>query len=388
MCVFGVSDVLKRLMVGQVYGRASTCQPLDGPPPEMGRVGGSRCVWHAPGYRAHVHERGVSQSSGARTAVVTGASAGLGRATARALADRGWSLGLLARGEDGLKSAADEAERAGVRALVVPVDVSDPDAVSDAASAVERDLGPIDAWVNNAMTAVFGRFVAVPLEDFRRVTEVNYLGYVHGTRAALDRMRIRNRGVIVQVGSALSYRGIPLQAAYCGAKHAVRGFTDSVRTELLDEGSGIRICEVHAPALNTPQFRWVKSFLPSEAQPVPPVYQPEIVADAVAWLVEHPRREMWVGASTMGTVIANRIAPGLLDRYLARTGVRSQQTDDPLDRDRPFNLYEPVPGDHGAHGAFDDRAVRASAQSWMSKHKRVLAGAALVVGAVGLRSRG
>jgi short-subunit dehydrogenase len=312
---------------------------------------------------------------------VTGASAGLGRATARALADRGWSLGLLARGEDGLKSAADEAERAGVRALVLPVDVSNADAVSEAASAVERDLGPIEAWVNNAMTAVFGRFVDVPLEDFRRVTEVTYLGYVHGTRAALDRMRPRNRGVIVQVGSALAYRGIPLQAAYCGAKHAIQGFTDSVRTELLHERSGVRICEVHAPALNTPQFRWVKSFLPNEAQPVAPIYQPEIVADAVAWLVEHPRREMWVGASTVGTVMANRLAPGLLDRYLGRTGVRSQQTDEPLGRDRPFNLYEPVAGDHGAHGSFNDRAVHASAQLWMSKHKRFVTGAALAVAA-------
>lgn len=334
----------------------------------------------AGGYTACMTNHGV--------AVVTGASAGVGRATARALAERGWSLGLLARGEDGLKSAADDAERAGVRALVLPVDVSDSDAVASAADAVEHELGPIDVWVNCAMTAVFGRFVDVPLEDYRRVTDVTYLGYVHGTRAALDRMRPRNRGVIVQVGSALAYRGIPLQAAYCGAKHAVQGFTDSVRTELLDEGSGVRICEVHVPALNTPQFRWVKSLLPNEAQPVPPIYQPEIAADAVAWLVEHPRREMWVGASTVGTVIANRIAPGLLDRYLGRTGVRAQQTDEPLDRDRPFNLYEPVGGDHGAHGAFDDRAVNASAQLWMSKHKRVLTGAALVVAAaLGLRAR-
>jgi short-subunit dehydrogenase len=320
-------------------------------------------------------------------AVVTGASAGVGRATARALAERGWSLGLLARGEDGLKSAADEVERAGVRALVLPVDVSNGDAVASAADAVERELGPIDAWVNCAMTAVFGRFVDVPLEDYRRVTGVTYLGYVHGTRAALDRMCPRNRGVIVQVGSALAYRGIPLQAAYCGAKHAVQGFTESVRTELLDEGSGVRICEVHLPAINTPQFRWVKSLLPNEAQPVPPIYQPEIAADAVAWLVDHPRREMWVGASTVATVIANRIAPSLLDRYLGRTGVRSQQTDEPLDRDRPFNLYDPVGGDHGAHGAFDDHAVHASAQLWLAKHRRFVTGAALAVAAaLGLRA--
>jgi short-subunit dehydrogenase len=320
-------------------------------------------------------------------AVVTGASAGVGRATVRALAERGWLLGLLARGEDGLKAAADEAERAGVRSVVLPVDVSDGDAVASAADAFEGELGPIDAWVNCAMTAVFGRFVDMPLEDFRRVTEVTYLGYVHGTRAALDRMRPRNRGVIVQVGSALAYRGIPLQSAYCGAKHAIQGFTESIRTELLDERSGVRICEVHAPALNTPQFRWVKSFLANEAQPVPPIYQPEIVADAIAWILEHPRREMWVGTSTVATVLANRVAPGLLDRYLARSGTRSQQTDEPLDHDRPFNLYEPVQGDHGSRGVFDDRAIETSPQLWTSKHKRVLTGAALVVAAaLGIRA--
>jgi NAD(P)-dependent dehydrogenase (short-subunit alcohol dehydrogenase family) len=320
-------------------------------------------------------------------AVVTGASAGVGRATVRALAERGWLLGLLARGEDGLKAAADEAERAGVRSVVLPVDVSDGDAVASAADAFEGELGPIDAWVNCAMTAVFGRFVDMPLEDFRRVTEVTYLGYVHGTRAALDRMRPRNRGVIVQVGSALAYRGIPLQSAYCGAKHAIQGFTESIRTELLDERSGVRICEVHAPALNTPQFRWVKSFLANEAQPVPPIYQPEIVADAIAWILERPRREMWVGTSTVATVLANRVAPGLLDRYLARSGTRSQQTDEPLDHDRPFNLYEPVQGDHGSRGVFDDRAIETSPQLWTSKHKRVLTGAALVVAAaLGIRA--
>jgi NAD(P)-dependent dehydrogenase (short-subunit alcohol dehydrogenase family) len=321
-----------------------------------------------------------------RVAVITGASAGVGRATARALAERGWSLGLLARGEDGLKAAADEAARVGVRALVLPVDVSDADAVAAAADTVERELGPIDAWVNCAMTAVFGRFVDVPLEDFRRVTEVTYLGYVHGTRAALDRMRPRNRGVVVQVGSALAYRGIPLQAAYCGAKHAIQGFTDSVRAELLADRSNVRVCEVHLPALNTPQFRWVKSFLPNEAQPVPPVYQPEIAADAVAWIVDHPRREMWVGASTVGTIVANRIAAGLLDRYLAWTGVHSQQTHESRDPNRPFNLYEPVAGDHGAHGAFDDRAIDRSPQLWASKRGRVIAAAVMLCAALAVRA--
>ena len=267
-------------------------------------------------------------------AVVTGASAGVGRATTRALARAGWNLGLLARGEDGLKAAVEEAEALGVRAIAVPTDVADAAAVDEAATAVEEEFGPIDAWVNCAMTAVFGYFVEVPMEDFRRVTEVTYLGYVHGTRAALSRMRSRDRGVIVQVGSALAYRGIPLQSAYCGAKHAIQGFTDSVRAELHHEGSGIRVCEIHLPAINTPQFRWVKSFLPAEAQPVPPIYQPEVPADAIAWLLEHPRREMWVGAPTVGAILVNRITPGALDWYLGWRSVRSQQSDTPLDRDR------------------------------------------------------
>jgi NAD(P)-dependent dehydrogenase (short-subunit alcohol dehydrogenase family) len=314
----------------------------------------------------------TEQSLSGRVAIVTGASAGVGRATARALARRGWSLGLLARGEDGLKAAVEEAEALGVGALALPVDVADADAVGQAASTVERDLGPIDAWVNDAMTSVFGPFMDIPLQDFRRVTEVDYLGYVNGTRAALERMLPRNRGVIVQVGSALAYRGIPFQSAYCGAKHAIQGFTDSVRSELHHLRSDVRICEVHLPALNTPQFRWVKSFLPNEARPVPPIYQPEIAAESIAWVLEHPRREMWVGFPTVATIVANAIAPGLLDRYLGRTGPRSQQTREPLDRDRPFNLYEPVPGDHGAHGVFDSEAKSRSPQAWASRHRRAL----------------
>ncbi|MGH2591027.1 MAG: SDR family oxidoreductase [Actinomycetota bacterium] len=325
-------------------------------------------------------------SASGRVAVITGASAGIGRATARALAERGWSLGLLARGEDGLKAAVVEAEKQGVRALALPVDVSDADAVERAADAVERELGPIDVWVNDAMASVFGAFMDMPPEDYHRVTEVTYLGYVHGTRAALRRMLPRDHGVIVQVGSALAYRGIPLQSAYCGAKHAIQGFTDSVRTELLHERSGVRICEVHLPAMNTPQFRWVKSFLPNEAQPVPPIYQPEVAADAIAWVLEHPRREMWVGAPTVVTVIANRIAPGLLDRYLGRTGYRSQQTDEPLDRDRPNNLDEPVSGDHGARGPFDSRARSGSPQLWASKHRWVVAGVLGLAGGLALRT--
>lgn len=324
-----------------------------------------------------------------RVAIVTGASAGVGRATARALAGRGWSLGLLARGDDGLNSAVEEAEAFGVRALALPVDVADAEAVALAAGTVERELGPIDAWVNDAMTSVFGSFMSVPLQDFRRVTEVDYFGYVNGTRAALERMLPRDRGVIVQVGSALAYRGIPFQSAYCGAKHAIQGFTDSLRTELHHLHSSVRICEVQLPALNTPQFRWVKSFLPNEARPISPIYQPEVAAEAIAWVIEHPRREMWVGFPTIATIVTNAIAPGLLDRYLGRTGLRSQQTDEPLDRDRPFNLHQAVPGDHGAHGVFDSDAKSRSPQAWASRHRRVLTAAVALTaaGASYVRSR-
>lgn len=322
-------------------------------------------------------------------AIVTGASAGVGRATARALAGRGWSLGLLARGDHGLKAAVEEAEGLGVRAIALPVDVAEAEAVARAAGLVERELGPIDAWVNDAMSSVFGSFMDIPLQDFRRVTEVDYLGYVNGTRAALELMLPRDRGVIVQVGSALAYRGIPFQSAYCGAKHAIQGFTDSLRAELHHLHSSVRICEVQLPALNTPQFRWVKSFLPNEARPVPPIYQPEIAAEAIAWVVEHPRREMWVGFPTVAAIVGNAIAPGLLDRYLGRTGLRSQQTDEPLDRDRPFNLYEAVPSDHGAHGVFDAEAKSRSLQAWASRHRRALtaAGTLAAVAASFVRSR-
>jgi NAD(P)-dependent dehydrogenase (short-subunit alcohol dehydrogenase family) len=319
-------------------------------------------------------------------AVITGASAGVGRATARELARRGWSLGLLARGDEGLSAVLDEARGLGVPGLAVPTEVADPAAVEAAASRIERDLGPIDAWVNDAMTSVFGPFVEMSDEDFHRVTEVTYLGYVHGTRAALKRMLPRNRGLIVQVGSALAYRGIPLQSAYCGAKHAIRGFTDSVRAELLHDASAVRICEVHLPAVNTPQFRWVKSLLDREAQPVPPIFQPEVAADAIAFALEHPRRSIWVGGSTVGTVIANRIAPGILDRYLGWSGYRSQQTQEPLDRRRPANLYTPVEGDHGARGVFDHRSSSHSPQLWASKHRRALVGGLMVAGGLALRA--
>ena len=306
-----------------------------------------------------------------RVVVVTGASAGVGRASAEMFARRGDRVALLARGQAGLDGAVAAIEAAGGRALAVPTDVADYAQVEKAAARVEEELGPIDVWVNVAMTSVLANFVDVEPDEFRRVTEVTYLGCVYGTRAALDRMRPRDRGAIVQVGSALAYRGIPLQSAYCGAKHAIQGFHDSLRTELLAERSGVDVTMVQMPALNTPQFDWVRSRLPRKAQPVPPIYQPEIAARAVVYAADHPRRrEYWVGATTVGTIAANALAPALLERYLARTGIRSQQTDEPEDPGRPDNLFDPVDTarDYGAHGRFDQRAHARSAQLWLSQH--------------------
>jgi len=316
--------------------------------------------------------------------VVTGASAGVGRATVRAFARRGADVGLLARDTDGLAAAAKEVQAAGRRAVAVPTDVADPDQVEAAADLIERELGPIDVWVNDAMTSVFAPFTEIEPEEFRRVTEVTYLGYVYGTRAALARMRPRNRGTIVQVGSALAYRGIPLQSAYCGAKHAIQGFTESLRAELYHDRADIWVTMVQMPALNTPQFDLVLSKLPHRAQPVPPIYQPEVAAQAVVWAATHRRRQLWVGGSTWATLVANMLVPGLLDRYLGRTGYRSQQTDRPRDPDRPANLWAPVPGDHGAHGRFDDRAHRRSLQLAATTHRRWLAAAAGAAGLAGV----
>ena len=318
-----------------------------------------------------------------KVVVITGASAGVGRATARAFAERGATVALLARGVDGLKATRREIEAAGGAAIDLSCDVADADVVEAAARDVEAQLGPIDVWVNDAMVGVLAAFTDVAPADFRRVTEVTYLGAVNGTRSALRRMLPRDRGTIVQVGSALAFRGIPLQAAYCGAKHATEGFTESVRSELLHRRSRVRITQVHLPALNTPQFHWVKTDLPRHPKPMPPIYQPEVAARAIVWAAEHPRRQVLVGASTVLTVWANRFFPDVLDRYLARTGVEAQQAGWPLEADRRDNLYEPVPGEHAARGEFDEGATTASPQLWMTTHRKlILTGAALVLGAV------
>jgi len=306
--------------------------------------------------------------------VVTGASAGVGRAVVRRFARDGARIALLARGREGL-------EAAGGRALVLPADVASWKQVDEAAARVEDTLGPIDVWVNNAMVSVFSPVAEMQAEEYRRVTEVTYLGSVHGTLAALARMRPRNRGSIVQVGSALAYRGIPLQSAYCAAKHAIQGFMDSLRCELLHEGSLITLTHVHLPAMNTPQFGWVKSRLPHKAQPVPPIYQPEIAAAAIFWAAHHDRRELWVGATTVAAIAGDRAAPALFDRYLASMGYDAQQTGEPEDPARPDNLWEPVPGDHGAHGPFGEHAIEHSPQLWASTHRGSLSAGALLAAA-------
>lgn len=318
-----------------------------------------------------------------RVAVVTGGTAGVGRATVRLLAEQGWDVAILARGQDRLEATAQEVTEAGRRAVSLSVDVADADAVDRAASHVEDTLGPIDAWINNAFAGFLAPFDDVSADEYHRVTDVTYHGQVHGTWAALRRMKKRDRGVIIQVGSALAFRGIPLQSAYCGAKHAIVGFTESLRTELKHERSRVKVCMVHLPALNTPQFDWALNRMPQHPMPVPPIYQPEVAARAIAHVASHPRRTTWVGMPTVLTILGNRIAPALLDVYLGRTGYNAQQADRPPS-DEPPNLFTPVDGDHAAHGSFDDQAHAHSAESWLSRHRTpiALAGAALVASGV------
>lgn len=306
--------------------------------------------------------------------VVTGASAGVGRAIVRAFAKRGAHIGLLARGHAGLEGARRDVEELGGKALVIPTDVADPDQVEAAAEKVEQNFGPIDLWINVAMASVFSPFKEMNAVDFKRVTEVTYLGQVYGTMSALKRMLPRDKGHIIQIGSALAYRGIPLQSAYCGSKHAIQGFTESVRCELIHDKSNVKISMVQLPAVNTPQFGWVKSRLPHKAQPVPPIYEPEVIAEGVTYIADHYRRQLFIGMSTVITIQGNKVAPGLGDLYLGKTGYQSQQTSQPENPNRPNNLWHPVDEDHdhGAHGAFDNRATRKSSQLWLDTHRSIL----------------
>jgi short-subunit dehydrogenase len=325
-----------------------------------------------------------------KVVVVTGASAGVGRATVRALGRRGARVALLARGRAGLEAAAAEVRAAGGEALVVPTDVADAAQVEAAAERVERELGEIEVWINVAMTAVLAEVAETTPEEFRRVTEVTYLGSVHGFQSALRRMLARDRGKIVQVGSALAYRGIPLQATYCGAKHAVEGFVQSLRTELLHRGSKVSVTIVQLPGLNTTQFSWVRARTPNEPQPVPPIFQPEVAAEAIVWAAEHRRREIWVGGPTVKTILGQRVVPGFVAWYLARNGFSGQQTDQPLRPGRPDYVFAPLDDDrdHGSHGDFDDRAKRSSLQLELSLRRRMVAAAAIGFAAVAALARG
>ena len=323
-----------------------------------------------------------------QTVAITGASAGIGRAAARLFGQRGDRVALIARGHAGLEGAVRDVERAGGTALAVPADVADFAQLDRAATEIEDAFGPIDVWVNVAFASVFAPFAETTPEEFRRVTEVTYLGFVHGTMAALARMRPRDHGAIVQVGSALGARGIPLQSAYCGGKHAINGFTESLRCELRHDKSNVHVTVVQIPAVNTPQFSWVRSRLPRHPQPVPPIYQPEVAARGIVYAADHPRHKQYVvGATTAATIMANRVAPALLDRYLARAGYDSQQTGEP-EPSRPDNLWEPVDeprgDDHGAHGEFDDRSHRHSAQLFVSHHPAAATATAVVTAAAGL----
>jgi len=320
----------------------------------------------------------------AETVVLTGAAAGVGRATARAFGRRGANLVLIARSAESLEAAKAEIKQAGGKAIAFPADVTDADALNAAAERAEREFGAIDIWVNCAMATIFSRFVDITPEEYRRATEVTYLGYVYGTMAALRRMRPRNRGTIVQVGSALAYRAIPLQSPYCGAKFAIRGFTDSLRSELLHEGSRIHLTMVQMPALNTPQFDWALNKTGRRPQPVPPIFQPEVAAEAIVFAAQARRREVYVGWPTVKAILANKVIPGMLDRYLAKAGYDGQLTDQPDPADRPENLYKALPGDRGAHGRFDPRAKPHSGQFWLSRQRNLLLAVGSGLAAFGL----
>jgi NAD(P)-dependent dehydrogenase (short-subunit alcohol dehydrogenase family) len=310
--------------------------------------------------------------SQSQVVVITGASAGVGRAVVRRFAKDKAKIALIARGLDGLRGAAEEVKAAGGEAMILPLDVADAAAVGDAASKVEDRFGPIDIWINAAFAGVLARFIDMRMEDYKRVTEVTYLGQVHGTYAALKRMLPRNKGSIVLVGSALAYRGIPLQSAYCGAKHAIQGFEDSLRSELLHAGTDVHVSMVQLPGVNTPQFDWIKTDMPMKAKPASPPYQPEIAAEAIHFAALHRRKSIKLAWPTLKAVWGDKLASPLLDRYLARTGFAGQQSAEPVPADYKSNLYAPVPGDHGAHGRFDDVARTSSPQLWMTKHRKAL----------------
>jgi len=315
--------------------------------------------------------------------VVSGASAGIGRATARRFARAGWRVAIFARGTDGLEAAAREIRDLGSDAMAIALDVADEAAIEAAAERVEREWGPIDVWVNNAMVTAYCEFMDMSPQDFRRATEVTYFGSVWGIRAALKRMLPRDRGTIVQVGSALAYRSIPLQSAYCGAKSALRGFIDSLRSELLHDASRVHLTMVQLSAFNTPQFDWGKTCIPKQPQPVPPIFQPEVAAEGIYYAATHRRRELWVGWPAMKAILAQRFIPGILDRILAKVGYDGQHTNDPLPPGRRDNLYEPVPGDHGAHGRFDARSKPRSVQLWLDMNRALLLGATMLVAGLG-----
>ncbi len=339
----------------------------------------------------------MENSNRGKVVVVTGASAGVGRAVVTEFARQGAHIGLIARGRERLEAAKHEVEELGGKALVLPTDVADAQQVEAAAERAEQELGPIDIWVNVAMTTIFAPFLEIKPDEFKRATEVTYLGQVYGTMAALKRMHARNRGAIVQVGSALAYRSIPLQSPYCGAKHAIVGFTDSIRSELIHDKSKVHITAVMLPAMNTPQFSWCRTRLPRHPQPVPPIFQPEVAARAIVWAASRKRREVYVGWPTVKAIYGNELVPAYADRYLAEHAYDGQQTSQPVSPDRPDNLFEPAQGDYSAHGIFDDRAKSFSVQSSLDLesmnligHRGLVASAAVLLAGLlvaGLRKR-